>query len=235
MRNKLLIFFTLFAVCFFPYKSSAQIIENRLNLYVGYASGLFHGGPYAEEGDFKFPSFYNNFNSLTGFTFKGAVKTHRHVSFGLIVDQLTGSNWAFDSLRVYNGASIKWISVSPTVWFHNGCQDTGIFNRLKTVVGLSPNIGACSISLMRKLDDLKMEGVKILENDLSAQSNFYGVKSNLGIEYDINQDFGVFVNYMVTYNWIKSNLHLDKKYSTSQVGLGLYKKLFRNKRYSYKF
>ena len=223
----------LFTVCILSNNLNAQRLNNKLDLFVGSTSGTFYGDEFLIQDGFEFPSVYSNLKNLQAISVQGLFRIHKNVSVGLILEDAEASNWSVNSHDAYNGAMVELFSLSQVIQIHNRFVDYGIWNKLKLSFGISSTMGTSSLSLETSLSDLQEEGVMILETDQTSESKFFGVKGILGIEFDLNQHIGIHTNFAVSKNWLESNLHLDKSFSSSQITVGFYKKFLRDKRYFY--
>lgn len=234
MRKIVLIAITLFL----SYFSHAQLLDNKINIYIGYNQGAFHGKEMVNEGSFISPSLYPNYNDLTELSFKALVKRNKFYSLGLGFNNLnasawnTTSGWNMVSFRIYNNSKIKQYSLTPTIQIHNKFAKTGVFNRIKLFFEIAPTIGLSELTLVYPLFDIQNQN-EIVSQPMNSRDIFYGIESNVGFELSITRTFGLFFSYSIQQNWVKSKLYNDNKFFCSNIGLGLVIRLIQNKRFYY--
>lgn len=211
--------------------ASAQFLENKLNVHAGCSVGFFQGNSAMEKDNFRFPTLYPNLKNLNGYSFKALYTVHDHLSVGVGMTNMRASKWSFNSQEVYSGSEVTLGSGAALFQFHNKARETGVFNRIKYFLELAPTLGAAKLTLAENI--FAVEDGRTIEPPASSMDKYYGIGASLGIEYGVTQLVGINADYSFAYNWIKSSLYVDERFSFSQVTLGIYVKLLKEKRYFY--
>lgn len=228
MRNIVLIT----SIILLSHFCKAQLIDNKINIYLGYNLSAFHGKETAKESSFISPSLYSNYNDLMELSLKALVKRNKFYSLGIGFNSLNASGWKMASSQIYNNSKIQQYSLSPTIQIHNKFAETGIFNRISIFFEIAPTIGLSGLTLANPLFNIQGQN-GIVSQPMNSRDIFYGIKSNAGFELSITRAFGMFFSYSIQQNWIKSKLYNDNKFSCSNLGLGLVVRLEKDKRFYY--
>lgn len=228
MKKTVLITITLL-VSFF---SQAQLIDNKMNIYFGYSTGVFHGKETIKDGSFIFPSLYANYTDLKGLSFKCLVNSNPIYSLGLGFNYSAASGWASSISEIYTNSQIHQYSLSPVIQFHTKFTETGIYNRIKGIFEIAPSFGFSDLTLATPLFDIQSQS-GIVSQPMNSRDIFYGIGSKAGAELSVTHRLGIYVAYSFQHNWITSKLYNDKGFSSSQLCLGLIMRLERFKRFNY--
>jgi len=68
---------------------------------------------------------------------------------------------------------------------------------------------------------------------LETIDNYFGIKGSAGVEFAFSKDAGIHISYSVQQNFISSALYNDEDFLYGQLSIGLYFRLFYDKRYAY--
>jgi hypothetical protein len=215
---------------FLSHSGHAQLLDNKINMYIGYNTGAFLGKESVNKGSFIFPSLYSNFHDLMILSFKTIVKGNQYYSFGVGFNNLYASGWETDKSQIYNNSMIKQYSLSPIIQIHNKYEETGIFNRITGFFEIAPTIGLSNLTLEYPLFDIQDQNGNISQ-PMSSYDIFYGIKCDVGFNLAITRAFGIYFAYSIQHNWINSKLYNDNQFSSSQLGLGLVIRFEKDKRY----
>jgi hypothetical protein len=202
----------------------AQMLENKVNLYVGYLKSNGAANEKVNDGNFTFPSLYNNFKTVNGASLKYLSSRTHYLSAGIDLQWQMARNWKIESSDIYKDATMNMLSVSPVFQFHNAFAKDGVLNRFRFTTSIQPTLGHASINLASALSDAKYEGIQIYESSTSDDTFFFGGSAAFGIEWTIAQRTGVFVNYGVMRNWIKSSLCMDTSLTATTLQFGMYRR-----------
>ena len=194
---------------------------------------MFHGDEQIQEGSFKFPSFYNNLNTLKGYSLKALYKAHQNLSIGIEASLMNASDWKFNNNIFYSESKVKMQSLAIPIQLHSKFSEYGIFNRSKFFIELSPVIGKSSFSSDKELFDTTGSNSNTSSPKLSFDQ-FYGLIGTAGIEFSISQSLGFFISYSLQYNQVKSLVYNDEHVLFSQLKIGIFSKLSKDEKYLYR-
>lgn len=221
-----LILFSRTSIC------EAQFISNKINIYAGYGKGGFHGDKSVNENNFIYPSLYANYDKLDGISLKVLYNYKKHFSFGLTYSQMHASNWEYPDSMYYQGSEVKLQSLSADIQMHTKLAETGILNRVRLFLEISPTTGISSLSLTSPLFDIQ-EGNSPVDQPDGSRDKYFGVSGKLGAEVFFNQMIGVFIDYSYGYYSVSSKLYSDDQFANQIIEAGIVIKLMKNQRYFY--
>jgi hypothetical protein len=228
MKRSVLLFFTIFAfnIC------QGQILDNKVRIYYNYTIGGFNGKEMLTDGNFTAPSLFANCLNLTGFSFKGLIKTGPVISMGVAIERLKASGWELLDNADYSNSSVSLYSLSPVIQIHNKFKEPGFSNRFKIYAEVAPVAGYSKLTLTNPLFDIRSNEYNV-STPLNSSDFFLGIKGAIGVEFAINQVAGICCSYSLSYNRISSKLYSDTHFSASQVQVGAFVKLIKDKRFFY--
>jgi hypothetical protein len=225
---------TLFAIvlALITIKVFPQLIDNKINIYIGYNSGLYFGNESVKASGFHYPSLFSNYNNLNELSFKMLEKRKNIYSIGLGLKALASSGWEDEESTLYNDSKILQFSMSPIIQIHTKYAESHIFNRLKIFFEIAPVIGLSEITLGHPLFDIQgLNGsVPWLSN---SREIFYGINGDAGIELSITGSLGVYLSCSGQLSRINPKLYNDRIFSYSCIGSGLILRFQKNKRFYY--
>ena len=233
MRNNILIPGLLVFVLFNIHICKAQWIDNKINIYAGYQTGMFRGNKQVHDGNFVFPSLYGNMNNSNGMFTKISCNCHPFISYGLELTHLIASDWKYDSNQVYTGSEIRMNSMAPVIQLHSKFLQKGVFNRFRFFIELSPVIGISDFTSSRQLFNIQ-SSVDSISAPKKSNDVFYGFKGNAGIEWAFSQSTSLMISYSLQHNWVESILYSDTHFTVSQLKIGLLFKLMKDERFLYR-
>jgi hypothetical protein len=210
----------------------AQLLDNKVNLSIGYGRGAFHGNKIIKEGSFISPSLYSNYNELMELSFKVLMKRNKHYSLGLGFNNLHASGWKNDKSQIYNGSRMEQNSISPIMQIHNKYSENGILRRIRVFLEIAPAIGFSGLNLANSIIEIQGNS-GMVSQPMSRHDIFFGIQGNTGFELSVTRDAGFYVLYSYNQNWIKSKLYNDNNFSFSALGLGLVIRFKKDKRFYY--
>lgn len=221
-------------VSFIGISCQAQIIDNSLTFSFGYHTGSFLGQREIMNGDFKFPSFYSNLESLSGFSANAYYKIHPNISLGAGLSNSSGSNWVFNEQQEFQSAEVSLLSFSANLQLHSNFKQRGFFNRFKIYFEFFPLVGSSRFNSPDPLFNiLTMDGD--IQIPKERQDMYYGLGGNVGLQYSLSQLIGLMISYSVQHYRINSIMYPDEHFTSSQLNLGLTLKLVKDKKYFYKY
>jgi hypothetical protein len=208
--------------------TQAQLIENRLNIYLSYSVGSFSGSETINEDNYIAPSLYPNYNKLSGFSVKGLINSGKYLSYGINYDYLSAHEWTSSNYSDFGGSEIQLHSITPLARFHNKFMGSGLSNRLLVFIECGPTIGFSDLVLARSLFEIHTNEYNSTP-PMSDRNVFTGFKGNIGIDYSFAQCMGFFVSYSYRMDWVSSKLYDDDTIKCSLINAGLIMKLKKNK------
>lgn len=232
MRNKIIIWGILTCLTFNIHISKGQFIDNKINIYIGCNNGIFHGDNQINEGSFMFPSFYSNLNNVTGASIKALYKGYQNISYGIALSQSFASGWNYENEEFYLGSKTEMQSLAATIQLHNKFSQHGLFNRCKFYLEISPMVGFSAFSSSNEL--FVVHGTDNITAPTTSNDFYYGFNGSTGIECAFNQALSMFISYAFQYNRIQSILYNDDHFTVSQLNVGFFIKLMKDKRYLYR-
>jgi hypothetical protein len=219
-----------FALCCFSL--GAQVLNNKMDLFVGTTYVSFHGSEALNEDNFIYPSLFSNYSSQKGVLFKGMYKLGSIICIGVGADFNSSSEWESESFNEYDNSKISLYSVYPAFQLHNRFYETGLLNRFVFNIEITPIIGLSELNLSQSVYDIQNNNGTVSQ-PMNSKDFYYGLGGSTGMTLSLTNFIGFFVNYSIQYNRIKSPLYVDKEFTTSKVGLGFTFRLKNNKRYYY--
>lgn len=230
-RRFLLVTIVYFLCCI--HLSKAQLIDNKINVYVSYNTGIFHGKGQVHNGNFVFPSFYDNLDNFKGLSLKLLFNQSPQMSYGIKVSQSEVSDWNYNNDNFYSNSKAEMRSLAIPVQFHNKLSKYKAKSHFKLYIEIAPLIGVSSFSSSSELFQVQKAGDNIISP--TASDDFYfGLNGSAGVECAFSQSIGMFMSYSLEYNRITSTLYNDDHFSVSQFNAGIIVKLFKDKKFQYK-
>ena len=223
---------SIFSVFFIISTANSQLINKKLNIHVNYNIGDFMGKDFSNDNGFVYPYLYSNMTKLNGYSFKATYKIHSLFSAGLEGGEITGTNWSAENNILYEGAKVNLKSISPVFQIHTRYNETGFYNRLKIYGELAPVFGQSKLQLQKPIFEINSssESEKLF---LESVDNYFGIKGGAGVEFAFSKEAGINLSYSVQQNFISSAFYNDEYFLYSQLSIGLYFRLFYDKRYAY--
>lgn len=231
MKSRLYCCFLILTFSGIPYFAKGQNISNKLNFHTGFALGKFHGNPSFNEGNFTFPALFPNLRTLNGYSLKALYRTHDYFSLGLGLENMRSSGWSLSGEEIYIGSKVNLVSTTALLQVHTKFAETGTYNKMKIYLEVAPTIGSANLALANPMFTARNEDS--IQPPESITNQFYGIGGRLGLEYSISQTVGVYGNFSNAFHWISSSFYVDKNFTVSQLGIGMYVKLLKDKRYFY--
>ena len=209
-----------------------QIIDNRLDIYAGYNTGNYSGKEILSDNSYISPSLFAGYKNLNGWSAKAMYKLGVVTSAGLGLDYSKADGWYSENYDDYNGSDITQYSVSAVLQLHSRYSETGVFNRLAFYIEVAPGFGSSSLRLNRSLFDIQPV---IPEFSLPLESNdyYFFIKGSAGVEFTVNNIFGLYINYSVQEAWTTSLLYNDKNALCSNLGFGVFVRFLKDKYYMF--
>jgi hypothetical protein len=212
--------------------SNAQWIDNKLNIYLEFNRGSYYGKEMANEDNFICPSLYANYKNLYGYSLKGLAKAGQFCSVGLEVNYSNASNWELEGYSDYSSSTIEGYSLSPKFQIHTRFKETGLFNKIRFLIEVGPEIGISELYLVNSIFDIQGKYQDITQ-PMNVNNPYFGVKGSAGFEMTINNLIGLSVTYTRQYEWVESKFYQDKNISDSRFDIGIFFRFKKNKRLFY--
>lgn len=212
--------------------AQAQLIENKLNIYLSYSIGNFLGTETLNEDNYITPSLYSNYNKLTGFSVKGVINSKDFLSFGINYDYQSANEWTSSNYSDFDGSKIQIHSITPIIRVHNKFNENGLSNKLLLLIECGPTIGFSNLSLSKSLFEIQTNESNSIP-PMSDNNFIAGLKGTLGFEYSFVQSMGIFFSYSYNMNWVSSKFYDDKSIKNSLINIGIVMKFNKNKYFYY--
>lgn len=232
MRNRSIVLGALVCFTLNIHICKGQLIDNKINIYLSCFNGLFLGDNQLQDENFIFPAFYSNLNNIKGASIKALYKGHQNISYGITLSQSFASDWNYENEELYLGSKVEMQSLAATIQLHNKFSSHGIFNRCKFYLEISPTIGLSTLSSSNEL--FVVQGTDNIITPTKSNDFYYGFNGSTGIECAFNQAIGMFISYSFQYNRIQSILYNDDHFTATQLNVGFFIKLMKDKKYLYR-
>lgn len=233
MKNRIFLLSTIICFLCHIHISKAQLIDNKINVYASYSTGMFHGKEQIHNGNFVFPSFYNNLNNIEGLSIKLLFNESPNMSYGIKVSRSEASAWNYNNDNFYSDSKAEMRALAIPIQFHNKLSKYKLNSHFKFYIEIAPLIGVSSFSSSSVLFQVQKAGIDVVSP--TASDDFYfGLNGSTGVEYAFSQSIGMFMSYCLEYNRIKSTLYNDNHFSVSQFNAGIIVKLLKDKKFQYK-
>ena len=200
----------------------AQLIDNKLNVYIGASLGNSLGTETVNSDNYISPSLYSNYKVLAGVSVKGVVKAKDFLGYGLSYNYQRADGWESLNYSDFDNSTVNLHSITPLIKFHNRFTDKGLSNRFVFFIECGPTVGLANLALAEPLFDIPIYENKLLVDDKSLVpmydfSLFMGFKSEVGIEYAYRHGIGLFLSYSYSSDWISSKLYNDNVLKRSMI------------------
>lgn len=233
----------------------AQLIDNDLNVYIGFEAGSFPGDKLVSEGAYAAPSFFTNYMANGGFVLKGLKPVTRFLSAGITIGANQAVNWKYEGSAGFENATCQQAYICPVIRVHTNSAYSGRFNNLQFSIELAPLVGTCITRMTTAPYTIVKNGVDIstvlnsqdivflqpgnsetkYELNHVSQNRFGGISGTAGLEVELNHRIGTFINYKVSYARISSLFFSDQAFLSSMIQTGILLKLGLDKRYMYNY
>lgn len=224
----------LLLLLFLSFGANAQLIGNKLNIYLSANFYLSSEGSYlVEEEGFLTPALFQNMRTIRSFSVTGLYTYRPFISLGMGIESANYSGWAAENFDHYTGSSIRELVISPVVQFHPVQKDKGFLNRFKPNVQLSPLLGLAQVSFLQPPFQVVSSPKPDMSSLLSSSDVLFGIKASLGVEMIVNRFIGISANGGIRNSWVSSAIYQDKRIFQPVLDAGLYVRLFKNKRFYY--
>lgn len=212
------------------FSSSAQVFENKTNIYFGYSKGFFVGNEMYRNGDFITPSLYKQYTNKFGLFAKALTKVNKSYRLGFVVDYIENGYENRINQLEYNTSTNSILTLGPTIQFHSKYVKHGVLNRIKLIAEVSPVAGISNVQISDSPFEVYDYHGLSQEITLNTTNAFVGLKANAGFEYSISNKVGLSFNYSIQHSFISSKLYFDKSFTYSHLAFGLIYKLSIEKR-----
>lgn len=224
--NKLFILLICIAFIFCGSKSYSQSIYNRLdlNLSVGIASPI--GPERIEEGDFQFPSLFNNYNNAYSGSASLIYNFKYQFGAGLSYRISELRNWDYSNSQIYNESSTSIRTFMPVFKYRTQFGQGNIYKKLQLFGVVGPSFNSFIISRSQEVFDV--EGVANYNPDDITFSTV-GITGQIGLEYSVSQVTSIELKAGALYTGVDGNTFADNSLLLLDLSFGLQIKLFRTK------
>jgi len=209
----------------------SQLLEDRINFYIGYQSGFYTGNELFNDHGTIAPSFYSNLTSNNGLVVKDVYNLSPNLGVGFKLGFLTSTNWKSNKYVSYNGSKSATINLQPVIQIHSKFRENGLYNRLKVYGEISPVIGFSLVSVKNNLFFTSDSEIK--NNTFTSNNLIYGLEAGVGCEYAFTNKTGVFINLSLQEGFIKTPFFLDNRYTLSCINVGFRINISKVKRFNY--
>lgn len=224
----LLIYFFMSAMVF---QANAQLLENRLSIYLSFTDGTFKGDQWINQSGFIAPSLFSNFNQNSGRQISGTYKIYPWLAPAMHLSISNSENWMHDQSFLYSRASSDFIFISPAIRFYSPKTSLGFFNRFSVFAELAAGAGQARIELTRPI--MTVENGSNIQLPMTESATYRGMIARIGAKFDINHLGGLHVSYSMHRNRIDGVLFNDRTLNSSQIEVGIHIRFLENKRFYY--
>lgn len=137
-------------------------------------------------------------------------------------------DWDGPSSSLYDGTSMSFLSVGPSVMYKSGSPGNAI-DKLSFCISLSPGISRINVDTST---DSEINGYPDT-NPLTVESVRFTLGTHAGINYIFTNSIGGTLLLGYQYTAADSQIFPDKNYSWLSVRAGVFYRLFNDKKYKY--
>jgi hypothetical protein len=224
----LLIYFFMSAIVF---QANAQLLENRLSIYLSFTDGNFKGDQWINQSGFIAPSLFSNFNQNQGIQLTGTYKLKPWLAPGMHLNVSRSANWLLDESFFYSNSGSDFVFIAPAVRFYSPKTSLGFFNRFSGFAELAAGAGQAGIELIRPI--MTVENGSNIQLPMTESATYWGMIARIGAKFDINHLGGLHVSYSLHRNRIDGVLFNDRTLNSSQIEVGIHIRFLENKRFYY--
>jgi hypothetical protein len=123
-------------------------------------------------------------------------------------------------------------SLAATFQLHNKLSPRRIFSHCKIYLEISPTIGFSAFSSSNEL--YVVHETDKIPIPTTCNDFYYGFNGSTGIECAFTQAIGMLISYSLQYNRVQSILYSDDHFTVSQLNVGFFIKLKKDKRFFYR-
>lgn len=232
MRNRSIVLGALVCFTLNIHICEGQLIDNKINIYLCLFNGLFHGDSKIKDGNFIYPAFYSNLNNIKGVSIKTLYKGYQNISYGITLSQSYASDWNYENEEFFSASKVEMQSLAATFQLHNKLSSRRIFSHCKIYLEISPTIGFSAFSSSNEL--YVVHETDKIPIPTTCNDFYYGFNGSTGIECAFTQTIGMLISYSLQYNRVQSILYSDDHYTVSQLNVGFFIKLKKDKRFFYR-
>ena len=213
------------------YQVNAQLLENRLNIYLSFADRSFHGDQWINQDGFITPSFFPGFNQNRGIQFTGTYKLKPWFAPGLFLNLSNSQDWIHDESLLYRDAGSDFIFIAPAIRLYSPKTSLGFLNRFSVFAELAAGVGQARIELGRPI--ISIENGSNIKSPKTESAPYWGMTARVGAKFDINHMGGLHFSYSLHRNRIDGALFIDRNLDLSQFEVGIHFRFLENKRFYY--
>jgi hypothetical protein len=215
----------------FQFPSHAQLISNKLDLFLSCHTNNISGNEMVSGGGFISPALFPNMDKSLGYSIRGILELTRFFDLGAGLNLNTFSDWNLSDYDYYSTAKVKTGAFGITAALHTPVMETGVLNRFKLSMYITPELGIAKF----KADTLPIGIIPETNSELSEKYTSHdwmiGIDVSMGLEFRLSNDIGLFARYGYQKNKISPKLYPDDNLSFSYFEGGVFIRLWKNKRY----
>ncbi len=216
------------AVALFPVK--AQFLENRLNIYAAYSTGMFQGDLWVNSDGLVTPSLYANMSGTKGLSSYVSFEVHEWIAATLHVSAHSAANWNHPESELYQNADLHYYYLAPGLRLHSPYRQLGLLNRGRLFAGVSYGGGQAVLGLSEPMM-IVVPGQGDPEFPDGETNFFHGWKASAGFQFTMTPSFGLYAGYSLYANRINGSLFTDTGFKTGLLEVGLFLRLMDKRRY----
>ena len=201
------------------------VIGTRDELYFSVGSN-FPVGPKNFENE---PSLLANMKSGQSIDVRYVSSLSRSLYAGAWAGLSEFSNWSTSNNPLYLGTSMTFLSAGPSVMYKPWASGMKSIHKLNFCVSLSPGVSQLKVNTSR--DSEINAGSKA--NPLKVQSLRFTIGAKAGLNCILTNSVGVTLQAGYQYTVADSKIFPDKSFSYINLSLGVFYRLFKDKRYKY--
>ncbi len=227
-----IVFTLLFMVAVALFPAKAQFLENRLNIYAAYSTGMFQGDLWVDTDGLVTPSLYANMSGTKGLSSYVSFEVHEWIAATFHVSAYFADNWNHPESWLYQFAELRYNYFAPGLRLHSPYRKLGLLNRGRLFAGVSYGGGYTTLDLFEPMM-IVVPGQGDREFPDGETRFFHGWKASAGVQLTITHNIGLYASYSLHSNRIDGLLFTDKGFKTGLLEVGLFLRLMDKKRYYY--
>ncbi len=216
------------AVTLFPAK--AQFLDNRLNIYAAYSTGMFRGDLWVESDGLVTPSLYANMTGTSGLSSTLSYEVHEWIAATFYMGAFFADDWTHPESRLYQFAELRYYYFAPGLRLQSPYRKLGLLNRARLFTGVAYGGGYAALDLFAPVMIIE-PGQGTPEFPDGETNFFHGWKALAGVQLTITHNIGLYASYSLQSNRIDGLFYTDKAIKTGLFEIGLFLRLMENRRY----
>jgi hypothetical protein len=212
--------------------SQAQIIDNRLNIYMGYSTGITSTRETVTKQGIVLTSLMGKLETWNGMQLKGFYMLSPSLGAGLALAGSSANTISGGGQELYNNSVINHNYLAGMIRIQNHKPTSGLFNRFYFFGAAGPAVGYSFLTLGYPIMDVVYgdSGRTLAMNSSDFTPGFVLIG---GAELIIHRLAGIYLGYSFDIFHVNSPYYPDRVFTKSIVEAGIFFRFQANKRFYY--